>query len=152
NNFFRSFVAQKSWKNAFGMRFAWVPNLPGGGGWLGQTEPGGWVGVSEVTQAQYKRMDGSDPSAYRAGEDSCPVENVTWDQAMGYCKWLSANDTAEHSGWRYTLPTEEQFTFFAADADLLPKVSSEPRVTVQDTRFNPQQLGAKIPAIEKLSN
>jgi formylglycine-generating enzyme required for sulfatase activity len=74
---------------------------------------------------------------------------------MAFCKWLSANDTAEHSGWRYALPTDDQFTFFAADADQLPKVSSEMRVTVQDTRFNPQfnpQLGARIPAVEKLGN
>src|SRR5207248_1746917 len=95
-NFLAVTTAEKSWKNSLGMWFAWVPNLPGGGVWPGQSEPGGWVGLTEVTQGQYKKMDGSNPSAFREGGDNYPVENVTWQQAQSFCSWLTAADTAEH--------------------------------------------------------
>jgi formylglycine-generating enzyme required for sulfatase activity len=146
-NYLRLGTGEKSWKNSLGMWFAWVPNLPGGGAWPGQNVPGGWVGVSEVTQGQYKKMDGSNPSAYRDGGDNFPVENLRWEQAMTYCRWLSTADAAECGGWRYTLPTEEQFAALAADADRLARVTGEGRTSVAVEDTFPVQRGARIPGM-----
>ena len=142
---FLSASAEKSWKNSLGMWFAWVPNLPGGGVWPGQSEPGGWVALTEVTQGQYKRMDGSNPSAYRGG-DNYPVENLTWQQAQNFCSWLTAADTAEHLGWHYALPTDEQFSAFAADAERLPRVTNEGRMSASTAELFPAPQAPRIPA------
>jgi hypothetical protein len=151
-NYLRLASAEKTWKNSLGMWFAWVPNLPGGGLWPGQNVPGGWVGISEVTQGQYKKMDGSNPSFYRDGGDNYPVENVTLEQAMKYCQWLCSSGAAECGGWRYTLPSDEQFAAFAADADRLARVTAEGRMNnaLEDT-FPLQRL-PKIPAAQNLNN
>jgi formylglycine-generating enzyme required for sulfatase activity len=151
-NFLMLAKAEKAWKNGLGMWFAWVPYLPGGGGWPGQNEPGGWVGISEVTQGQYKKMDGSNPSAYHDASDNCPVENMTWQEAMSFCRWLTGADPVQRSGWRYTLPTEEQFAAFAADADQLPRVTNEGRMTKIDDDPTPFQRIPRIPAAANLNN
>jgi hypothetical protein len=151
-NYLRLGTSEKSWKNNQGIWFAWVPNLPGGGVWPGQNIPGGWVGVSEVTQGQYKKMDGNNPSVYRAGGDNYPVENVTWEQAMNYCRWLSSVGAAECGGWHYTLPSDEQFDAFAADADRLARVTAEGRMSsALDDPF-PFQRVPRIPAAQNLNN
>ncbi len=150
-NFLTWFSSEKTWKNGLGMWFAWVPNLPGGRRWPGQSGPGGWVGITEVTQGQYKKMDGSNPSFFREDGDNYPVENLTLGQAMGFCDWLSSHDTAERLGWHYTLPTDEQFVAFAADADRVARVTSEGKVsTTQDDIFSLNR-GARIPAVAILT-
>lgn len=143
-NFFSFVTAQKSWKNSFGMWFAWVPYLPGGGAWPGQGEPGGWVGVTEVTQGEYKKMDGSNPSYYREGGDNCPVENLTRAQAENFCRWLSGADTAERLGWHYALPTDAQFAAFGANADRLPRITAEGRMNSDADELFPIR-SARVP-------
>ena len=151
-NYLRLASAEKSWKNSLGMWFAWVPNLPGGGLWPGQNVPGGWVAISELTQGQYKKMDGSNPSFYRDGGDNYPVENVTLEQAMTYCRWLCSIGAAECGGWRYTLPSDEQFAAFAADADRLARVTAEGRMSSAAEDSFPLQRVPRIPAAQNLNN
>lgn len=72
-----------------------------------QTEvalPDFWMGKFEIAQEQYERITGSNPSMY-IGSDN-PVETVSWQEAMGFCKKLS-----EKTGKAYTLPTEAQWEF-----------------------------------------
>ena len=144
--------AEKSWKNSLGMWFAWVPNVPGGGSWPGQHEPGAWVGICEVTQGQYKKMDGSNPSAYQDGGENYPVENLTWDQAAAFCRWLSSADTAQRMGWQYALPSDEQFTSFAADADHMGRISSEGRVSSSFDDTLPLQRMTRVPTAPSGNN
>jgi sulfatase-modifying factor enzyme 1 len=151
-NFLWVVTAEKSWKNSLGMWFAWVPNLPGGGPWPGQSEPGGWVALTEVTQGIYKKMDGSNPSAYREGGDNYPVENLTCEQAVRFCRWLSSADTAARLGWQYSLPTDQQFSAFAADADRLARVTNESRMSSTSDDLFPLQRIAKIPAAANFNN
>ncbi len=76
-----------------------------------------WLGATEISNAQYARFDPSHDSAYfdRMGKDHSvrgvpanrpdqPVIRVTWQQAMGFCRWL-----AQRTGERVTLPTEAQW-------------------------------------------
>lgn len=69
-----------------------------------------YLGKTEVTQAQWKAVMGSNPSYFKG--DNLPVECVSWDEAMEFCRKLTER---EHSagrllrGWKYTLPTEAQW-------------------------------------------
>jgi len=86
--------------------------LPGGGTWEGKTEPGIWVAVYEVTQAQYQEIMGANPSAYKASPN-CPVESLTWDDAVKFCQALTGEDPKKPRNWHYGLPSKAQFDIFA---------------------------------------
>jgi formylglycine-generating enzyme required for sulfatase activity len=47
------------------------------------------VAESEVTQGQYQRVMGANPSDNTECGASCPVESVTWQEAVKYCDSLS---------------------------------------------------------------
>jgi formylglycine-generating enzyme required for sulfatase activity len=48
------------------------------------------ISDTEVTQAQYLAVMGTNPSVHQPCGPSCPVENVSWHQAAAYCNALSA--------------------------------------------------------------
>ncbi len=63
-----------------------------------------YMGIYEVTQAQWKAVMGDNPSGFQG--DSLPVETITWAQANEFCQKLSTK-----SGYRVTLPTEAQWEY-----------------------------------------
>ena len=72
-----------------------------------------FMGRYPVTQAQWqfvarlpqvKRELQPDPSYFKGG--NCPVERVSWDDAMEFCARLSA-----HTGRDYRLPTEAEWEY-----------------------------------------
>ena len=67
---------------------------------------GFWMAQSEVTQAQYRAVMGSNPSHFKG--DNLPVEMVSWHHTMEFCKKLS-----EKEGRTYSLPTEAQWEYAA---------------------------------------
>jgi formylglycine-generating enzyme required for sulfatase activity len=46
-----------------------------------------WMDAKVVTQAQFERAMGANPSRF-AGCADCPVDSVTWDEAADYCAKL----------------------------------------------------------------
>jgi formylglycine-generating enzyme required for sulfatase activity len=68
------------------------------------TVPGFSMGKYEVTQKQYQAIMGSNPSDFK-GENR-PVERVSWDDAVAFCKKLS-----KKTGKNYTLPSEAQWEY-----------------------------------------
>ena len=48
-----------------------------------------YIGIFEVTQAEYKALTGANPSRYNLGNESYPVEQVSWYEAVEYCNALS---------------------------------------------------------------
>ena len=65
---------------------------------------GFWIGRTEVTQAAFEHIMGSNPSRYRGADRS--VEQVDWNSARTYCSRVG--------GMR--LPTETEWEFAAAGA------------------------------------
>jgi formylglycine-generating enzyme required for sulfatase activity len=69
-----------------------------------------YLGVCEVTQAEYERVMGNNPSQC-AGEATRPVEQVTWGDAAEFCRKLG--ELREERALRavYRLPTEAEWEY-----------------------------------------
>ncbi|MBU4485713.1 MAG: SUMF1/EgtB/PvdO family nonheme iron enzyme [Candidatus Delongbacteria bacterium] len=65
-----------------------------------------YIGKTEITQAQYQAVMGENPSRFKA--DNLPVESVTWNDAVEFCRKLSQKD-----GVTYRLPTEAEWEYAA---------------------------------------
>jgi formylglycine-generating enzyme required for sulfatase activity len=75
-----------------------------------------YLGVYEVTQAQYEKVVGKNPSLYQGAivgneNTDLPVENVSWDDAVEFCKKLSNLPEEKKAGRVYRLPTEAQWEY-----------------------------------------
>ena len=115
----------KEFTNSIGMKFVWIP--PGTflmGSTAGQSDEQPvhqvtlsapfWMGKYEVTQAQWEALMGSNPSYFKGGQ--LPVENVSWDDAMEFCRKLTERERQAGrlpTGTIYTLPTEAQWEYAA---------------------------------------
>jgi formylglycine-generating enzyme required for sulfatase activity len=75
---------------------------------------GFWLGKTEVTQAQYEAVAGTNPSYFKAVGANAPVEEVSWIEAVEYCRKLTERERAAGrlpEGYIYTLPTEAQWEY-----------------------------------------
>ncbi len=63
-----------------------------------------YMGIYEVTQLQYNAVMGTNPSHYKG--ENLPVEKVSWDDAVAFCKKLS-----EKTGSAVRLPTEAEWEY-----------------------------------------
>ena len=68
-----------------------------------------YIGIFEVTQAEYSTVIGGNPSAFK-GNDR-PVEQVSWQMANEFCAGLSEMDLEKKAGRTYRLPTEAEWEF-----------------------------------------
>jgi formylglycine-generating enzyme required for sulfatase activity len=65
---------------------------------------GFYMGAFEVTQGQYQQVMGTNPSYFKGA--NLPVEQVSWDDAVEFCKKLSQKE-----GKTYRLPTEAEWEY-----------------------------------------
>jgi formylglycine-generating enzyme required for sulfatase activity len=70
-----------------------------------------YIQTTEVTQGQWKSVMGSNPSEF-SGCDDCPVEQVSWDDAVAFAQKLSAKEGLS-GGSVYRLPTEAEWEYAA---------------------------------------
>ena len=69
-----------------------------------------WLGVTEVTQEEYQRVIGSNPSKFQ-GDLKRPVEQISRDDAVEFCRRLSELPSEKGAKQRYQLPTEAQWEY-----------------------------------------
>ncbi len=86
---------------------------------------GFWMATYPVTQDEYASLTGSNPSWFSssgggqekvAGEatDRFPVELVSWEDAVGFCRGLTDRDRSRGvlpPDWAYRLPSEAQWEY-----------------------------------------
>jgi len=66
-----------------------------------------YMGKYEVTQGQWKRIMGSNPSDFKKG-DNYPVEDVSWSDAKQFLQKLNAQTRGQHE---FRLPTETEWEY-----------------------------------------
>ena len=108
-----------------GMEFVWVPGgcyEMGCGGWISDcyddAKPvhevcvdGFWMGRYEVTQGQWKKIMGNNPSEHKSSfkkTNSYPVEKVSWNDAKKFIEKLSAKS---NGSYEFRLPTEAEWEY-----------------------------------------
>lgn len=64
------------------------------------------IGRSEITQSQWMRVMGNNPSYFNRCGESCPVERVSWDDVQAFLLKLN-----ELTGKKYRLPTEAEWEY-----------------------------------------
>jgi len=81
-----------------------------------------YLGIYEVTQAEYERVMKENPSWFSTGGDGkdevsgfntsrFPVEYVSWEDAVAFCRRLSAMPEELQAGRVYRLPTEAEWEY-----------------------------------------
>lgn len=76
-----------------------------------------YLSAFEVTQAQYSKLMGNNPSYFQGdqvqGVDSSnhPVDQVSWEDAVEFCKRLSELPEEKAAGRVYRLPTEAEWEY-----------------------------------------
>jgi len=68
-----------------------------------------FIGVTEVTNAQWKAVIEEVPSQWKDNER--PVERVSWNDVVRYCARLSAFPAERAAGRVYRLPTEAEWEY-----------------------------------------
>jgi formylglycine-generating enzyme required for sulfatase activity len=126
--------------NSIGMRFASIPATGKKGFWMGSDEKDEgafeneiprhrvlltkdfFVGVTEVTQKQYRAVMNKNPSYFCAegggkdkvngwDTDDFPVEQVSWEDAQEFLEKLNALAPEQKFKVRYRLPTEAEWEY-----------------------------------------
>ena len=68
---------------------------------------GFYLGVTEVTQWQWKAIMGSNPSYFGSCGDDCPVEAVSWNDCQEFIEKLNQQIGSN----KYRLPTEAEWEY-----------------------------------------
>ena len=124
-------------KSALGMELIWCPP---GGYVRGEGEgahpviltKGFYLGKYEVTQEQYEKVMGKNPSQFKG--DKLPVEQVSWNDAVEFCDELNKKERIPR-GWEFDLPTEAQWEY-ACRAGTTKAYSWGDNVTPQLANYN----------------
>ncbi len=73
-------------------------------------DEGFWICETETTQEQWGAVGVKKGKESRFKGAKLPVDCVTWDECDAFVKKLNASNAAP-SGWRFALPTEEQWEY-----------------------------------------
>jgi formylglycine-generating enzyme required for sulfatase activity len=109
------------WRDpSLGMEFVWVPGgcyEMGCGSWTSDCDndekpvhtvcvDGFWIGKFEVTQSQWQRIMGDNPSGFKDCGDNCPVEMVSWSESVEFARRFS-----QSARYTFRLPTEAEWEY-----------------------------------------
>jgi formylglycine-generating enzyme required for sulfatase activity/WD40 repeat protein/energy-coupling factor transporter ATP-binding protein EcfA2 len=76
---------------------------------------GFWIGKYELTQGEWVAVMGPpNPSNFTDGGAKYPVENISWVEAVDFCRRLTYRERTQGTlppGWEYALPSEAQWEY-----------------------------------------
>jgi len=123
-----------------------------------------WVGRTEVTQALYAEVMGSSPHRFEGCGDTCPVESVSWFDAVRFANKMSESEGLEACyqidgntvKWPkgvactgYRLPTEAEWEYAARAGEDRPYGHTDDvdaaGWTVSNAKGRPHAVGEKQP-------
>ena len=110
------------------------------------------LGAFEVTQGQYEKVMGkSNPAVIKSRQLSAagfgknfPVNIVSWEDAVEFCRRLSALPGEKSAGRVYRLPTEAEWEY-ACRAGTTTKYSFGDDESQLDRTFGTHPVGTKLP-------
>ena len=111
-----------------------------------------WLGMYEVTQGEYQKVMGKNPSWFSAkgsgaakveGQetDRLPVENVSWEDAVKFCERLSALPEEKTAGRVYRLPTEAEWEYACRAGSTTRYCFDESRESLDDFAWYDENSG-----------
>lgn len=118
------------------------------------------LGAAPVTRALYAAVTGSCPSS--SLDDECPIENVSWLEAVAFCnqlseiQGLSASYILDEDGQGaalvtgaggYRLPTEAEWEYACRAGTLVPRYGKLQDIAwfAENSGGHPQPVGSKQP-------
>jgi len=90
-----------------------------------------YIQKTEVTQGQWKRIMGGNPSFFNECGDECPVEQVSWNEALQFLTRLNQLEGTR----KYRLPTEAEWEY-ACKAGTKTPFSFGKCLTTEQANFN----------------
>jgi formylglycine-generating enzyme required for sulfatase activity len=115
-------------------------------GFTAQIKQSFYIGKFEVTQGEWKKIMGTNPSTFNEqligfATDQFPVESITWKEVQVFIKKLNQIDTV----FQYRLPTEFEWEYAAragAQDDIAWNEINKVAVIAKTT---PAAVGSKLP-------
>ncbi|MEH2014734.1 SUMF1/EgtB/PvdO family nonheme iron enzyme [Nostoc sp.] len=99
--------------------------------------PAFFIGKFEVTQEQYQQIMGSNPSRFKGAKR--PVEKVSWNDAVDFCKKLS-----QKTGRKYRLASEAEWEYACRAGTTTPFHFGE-TITTELANYNGNSTYASAP-------
>ncbi len=111
-----------------------------------------YLATSEVTQAQYERVVGNNPSKFKE-DANCPVEMVSWDDASAFCRKLGELPEEESAQRAYRLPTEGEWEYACRCGTTTTWYSGDEAAGLKEIAWYGANAGGKThPVCEKTPN
>lgn len=161
----RTSETQKVLTNCIGMKLALIPKGTFNMGllptkWVPNTGPQHqvtisndfYMGVTEVTQAQYQRVMGGNPSGFQGSKvegdsSNYPVEQITWSEAVEFCKRLSDLPEEKSAGRVYRLPSEAEWEYACRAGNSGAYCFGDSATSIGDYAWSAENGGKKTHAV-----
>ncbi|MBT3381515.1 MAG: SUMF1/EgtB/PvdO family nonheme iron enzyme [Victivallales bacterium] len=113
-----------------------------------------WMGKYEVTQAEYEKLTGMNPSLFKGARN--PAERVSWNDAVAFCVKLTEQERAAGrlpTGYEYRLPTGAEWEYAARGGPSSKGYTCSGSNDLDDVGWYRSNSGRKVHAVgEKKGN
>ncbi|MBF0541108.1 MAG: formylglycine-generating enzyme family protein [Nitrospirae bacterium] len=104
-----------------------------------------YIGKYEVTQGQWRKITGNNPSNFSRCGDNCPVERISWNDVQGFIRELN-----RLTDGKYRLPTEAEWEYACRSGGNVEEYSGSNNIDdvawyVDNSRKKTHQAGTKSP-------